>query len=33
MNITLLMAGAIVFAGVLLLAWLAHREERRNKST
>ena len=31
MNVTLLMAGTIAFAGVLLLAWLAYREERRNK--
>ena len=34
MNTTLLITGAIVFAGVLLLAWLVHRqEERHNKQS
>ena len=31
MNTTLLITGAIAFAGALLLAWLAYRQERRNK--
>ena len=33
MNITLLITGAIVFAGALLLAWLAYRQERRDKQS
>jgi hypothetical protein len=33
MNTTLLITGAIAFAGALLLAWLAHRQERRNKKS
>ena len=33
MNTTLLITGAIVFAGALLLAWLAHRQERRDKQS
>lgn len=28
MNMTLLYTGLIVFAGVLLLSWLAYREDR-----
>ena len=33
MNTTLLITGAIIFAGVLLLAWLVYRQERRNKQS
>ena len=33
MNTTLLITGAIVFAGALLLAWLAYRQERRDKQS
>lgn len=33
MNTTLLITGAIVLAGALLLSWLAYRQERRNKQS
>ena len=33
MNTTLLITGAIAFAGALLLAWLAYRQARRNKKS
>ena len=33
MNSTLLINGAIAFAGALLLAWQVYRQERRNKKS
>ena len=33
MNTTLLITGAIAFAGALLLAWLAYRQAHRNKKS
>ena len=33
MNTTLLITGAIDFAGALLLAWLVYRQARRNKKS